>query len=256
MALVMLPDPIDTAIRRIRAICALRAAPLDAILAKIECNNIAHKARAPPTTTLPHPGAMLSTPPCPMTYVGAVLSTMGGSTRTTSLALAPLALPLPTIDGQLWMVRQCTSPWHFTGHHHRPCTPSPPDEGPPSLPQQMMGGSPTPTATHTRLARATSPCHSQVSSPPTSLMTPSPPYLLPFTFSDKACLPLGGATAHPFRDRGKPPTWKWKHTQRKRHPCRVCQHHGPRAPNQPELFLCRQHHQPCAPNQSTSNGWA
>jgi hypothetical protein len=62
MAPVMPPDPVDAAIQRIWADCALRAAPLDAILAKIERDNIAHKAQAPPTTNSPHPAAMLSTP--------------------------------------------------------------------------------------------------------------------------------------------------------------------------------------------------
>jgi hypothetical protein len=46
--------------------------------------------------TLPHPAAMLSNPSRPMTYAGRVLSTMRGSTRVTSLALATLAIPPPT----------------------------------------------------------------------------------------------------------------------------------------------------------------
>jgi hypothetical protein len=106
MALVLPPDPGNTAIRRIWVECALIAAPLDAILAEIECDNIAHKARAPPMTTSPHPAAMLSTPPRPMTYVGTVLSTMGGSTCAMSLALAPSTIPSPIVDGQLRTVRQ------------------------------------------------------------------------------------------------------------------------------------------------------
>ena len=76
---VMPLDPVDAAIRRIWVDCALHTAPLDAILAKIASKNIAHKAQAPPTTTSPHPAAILSTPPHPMTYVGVILSTMGGS---------------------------------------------------------------------------------------------------------------------------------------------------------------------------------
>ncbi len=90
MAPVLPPNPVNAAIRGIQVECTLLAAPLDAILAEFECDNIAHEARAPPTTTLPHPAAMLSNPPCPMTYMGAVLSMMGGSTRAMSLALAPL----------------------------------------------------------------------------------------------------------------------------------------------------------------------
>ncbi len=63
MAPVLPTDPGNAAIRRIQVECALLTAPLDAILAKIERDDIAHKARAPPTTTLPHPVAMLFTPP-------------------------------------------------------------------------------------------------------------------------------------------------------------------------------------------------
>ncbi len=62
---VLPPNPVNAAIRHIRVECALLAAPLDAILAEIEHDDIAHKARAPPTATLPHPAAMLSTPPPP-----------------------------------------------------------------------------------------------------------------------------------------------------------------------------------------------
>jgi hypothetical protein len=107
MVPVLPPDPVNVAIRCIWVEYALLAAPFDAILAKIECDDIAHEAQAPPMTTLPHPVAMLSTPPPrPMTYMGAVLSTMGGSTHMTSHALAPSAIPSPIIDSQLWMVCQ------------------------------------------------------------------------------------------------------------------------------------------------------
>jgi hypothetical protein len=63
MVPVLLPHPINKAIWHIRVECALLTAPLDAILAKIEHNKIAHKAQALLTTTSPHPAAMLSTPP-------------------------------------------------------------------------------------------------------------------------------------------------------------------------------------------------
>jgi hypothetical protein len=44
MAQVLPPGPVIAAIRRIRVECALLAAPINAILAKIECNDIAHEA--------------------------------------------------------------------------------------------------------------------------------------------------------------------------------------------------------------------
>jgi hypothetical protein len=152
MVPIILPNPVDVAIRRIRAACSLRAALLDALLAKIECKDIAHEARALPMTTSPHPAAMLSTAPHPMTYVGLVLATMWGSTHALSLALAPLAIPSPTVDGQLRMVRQCTQPRCPTSRRHRLCTPSPPDKVLPSHPHPLLGGAPTSTTTLTMLA--------------------------------------------------------------------------------------------------------
>jgi hypothetical protein len=65
MVPVLPPDPGNMAIRYIQVECTLLAAPLDAILAEIERDNIPHEARAPPMTTSPHPAAMLSTPPPP-----------------------------------------------------------------------------------------------------------------------------------------------------------------------------------------------
>jgi hypothetical protein len=170
-----------------------------------------------------------------------------------SLALAPLALPLPTIDGQLWMVHQRTRPHHCTGRHHCPCAPSSPDKVLPSHPHPKLGGLPTPTKTLTTLARATSPCHSVVLSPPTFSTTSSTPSLLPLTFSSKVLLFSGGGTAHLFCVGNPPPQ---KRTQCKHQPCRAGQHHGPRAPDQQEHLLCGWQHRSRAPYQSTSNGWA
>ncbi len=189
---------------------------------------------------------MLSTPPRPMTYMGAVLSTMGGSICATSLALAPSAIPLPIVDGQLRMVRQCAQPCCCTGCCHRPHAPSPPDEFLPSQPHSMLGGLPMPTKTFTTLAQATLPCCSVVLSSPTFLTTSLTPSLLPFTFSSKVLLSLGGGTAHPFCV-GKPPPQKC--TGSKHQPCHACQCHGPWAPNLQDYLLCGRHHRPRAPNQ-------
>jgi hypothetical protein len=65
MTPVLPPDPGNAAIRHIRVECALLAAPLDAILVEIEHDDIAHEAQALRMITLPHPAAMLSTPPPP-----------------------------------------------------------------------------------------------------------------------------------------------------------------------------------------------
>jgi hypothetical protein len=223
MVPVLPPNPGNAVIQRIRVECALLTAPLNAILAKIECNDIAHEAQAPLTTTLPHPAAMLSTPPCPMTYVGTVLSTMGGSTRTTSLALAPLAIPSPIVDGQLRTVRQRTQPCRCTGCRHHPCVPSPPDKVLPSCPHPTVEGLSMPTNPPNLLARATT-CSGTLSLAPPSTSS-STPSLLPFTFGSKLCLSLEGVVAHPFCAGGLTPPPQ-KRTRCKHQPLCVCRRHG------------------------------
>jgi hypothetical protein len=111
----------DTAIERICMEFGLWAAPLDAILADIAWEETVHTALAPPMTPSGHPTAMLSYPPHPMSYVGPVLATMGGSPDLSlPPALAPSALQLPTINDQLQMVCQHAQPHHPTGRCHHP----------------------------------------------------------------------------------------------------------------------------------------
>jgi hypothetical protein len=60
-----------------RSLLAAQAAELALAPARVAVLAVmVHKAQAPPTTTLPHPEAMLSTPSRPMTYVGVVFFTM------------------------------------------------------------------------------------------------------------------------------------------------------------------------------------
>jgi hypothetical protein len=117
-------------------------------------------------------------------------------------------------------------------------------------PHHMLGGLHTPAST--TLARATSLCRSVVSSTTPSSMAPPTPSLLPFTFlGDVVHSSSGGGGTYPFRV-SSPPR---KRTRRKPRPRRVCQRHGPRAPNQVEPLLCGQRHWPRAPNQPTCDGW-
>jgi hypothetical protein len=154
----------------------------------------------------------------------------GGEHSSNALALAPLAIPSPIVDGQLQMVRQRAQPHCCTGCCHQPCTPSPPDKVLPSHPHPTLGGLSTPTRTLTTLVRGTPPCCSVMLSPPTSSRTSSTPSLLPSIFSGKVLLSSGGGTAYPFCVGGQnsPP---WKHLQRKHQPHCAGRRHGPRAPD-------------------------
>ena len=158
--------------------------------------------------------------------------------RTTPLVDAP-SLP-STVDGHIQKVRPRTQPRCCTGRRNIPRAPSSSVEvPPPTHPHQMLDGLHTPALT--MLARATSPCCSVVSSTTPSLMAPPTPSLPPVTFlGDVVRSSSGGGDTYPFR--ASPLR-------------RVCQRHGPRAPNQVEPLLCRRRHRPRAPNQSTRDGW-
>ncbi len=168
-----------------------------------------------------------------------------------SLPLAPLAIPSPILDGQLWMVRRRAQPCHRTGRRHHPCTPSPPDKVLPSHPHPTVEGLSMPTNPPNLLARVTTRSGMLSLAPPSTAS--STPSLLPFTFGSEVCLSLEGVVAHPFCAGGLTPPPR-KCTRRKHRPLRVCHHHGPRAPNPQEHLLRGWQHRPRAPNQSTLNG--
>ncbi len=168
-----------------------------------------------------------------------------------SLALAPSAIPLPILDGQLRMVRQCTLPRRCTSCHYSPCSPSPPDKVLPSHPHPIVEGLLTLTNPPNLLSRVTTrSAMPSLASPLTAFSTSS---LLPFTFGSKVCQSLEGVVAHPFCAGCLTPP-PWRHTRQKHRPLCVCRRHGPRAPNPQQHLLCGWQHQPHAPNQSTSNG--
>jgi hypothetical protein len=226
----------DAAIERIRIEFALCAAPLDAILAEIACEEAAI------TTTL--------SPRRPTSYVDAVLFNLGGGTQPSLPLAGSPAFSSPDVDSQRQTVRPRARPRRRTGRRNIPRAPSLYVAVAPTHPELLQGGLHTPAST--TLARATSLCRSVVSSTTPSSMAPPTPSLLPFTFlGDVVHSSSGGGGTYPFRV-SSPPR---KRTRRKPRPRRVCQRHGPRAPNQVEPLLCGQRHWPRAPNQSTCDGW-
>jgi len=226
----------DAVIERIQTEFALCAAPLDAILAKIACeesrhheavvaaeandrrrHNAAARTMESEALTLVHrheaeTWAPLSTV-SPLADERSCHEAAAGATASAQLALAvhPHARP-----------RRCT------GQRNIPRAPSCFVKVAPTHPELLQGGLPTPTST--MLAQAISPCRS-VSSPMPILTTPHTPSLHPFTFDDGTLLSSGGGNAHPFCEQGLPLP-PWKRTRRKYRPHRTCQRHQPHAPNQ------------------------
>jgi hypothetical protein len=242
---------------RIEAYAAPFFARVDAIMAKIQAmddsfgdwaafgdkllakeNNNASAPTMPPSAP---PTAVSSPPHRPTSYRDAVLSTMGGSTRVTSLALAPLAIPSPIVNGQLRTVRRRAQPCRRTGRRYRPHAPSPPDEVLPSHPHPTKEGLSMPTNPPNLVARATT--RSGTLSLATPLTASSTPFLLPFTIGSEVCLSSEGVVAHPFCVGNPPPQ---KHTRHKHQPCCAHQCHGPWAQ---EHLLRGRRHWPRAPNQ-------
>jgi hypothetical protein len=172
------------------------------------------------------------------------------STSTLPTVAAPTLLSV--VKGKPLRVRHCAQPRGPTGCCNCPRAPNPSDEATPSHPSSTLGGLPTPT--QIKLARATSPCCSEVSSTMPYSTTPHTPSHFPSNFVG-ITVSLAGGNAHPFQMCGPTPPPR-KRTQRKLCPHRVCQRHGPRAPNQAGPLLCGRHHWPRAPNQSTWHGWA
>jgi hypothetical protein len=153
-----------------------------------------------------------------------------------------------------------------TGRRNRPRAPSPIDE---IFPSTWGGPSPLISALPSLLARESAtagspPCleDSAMAHYPPCLETPSPllfmmatssTSLQPFDVTRVVSMLLEGGGAHPFRDRGLPLPPR-KRARGRRHPCRVCRRHGPRAPNPLEPLLCGRRHRPRAPNKC--GGWA
>ncbi len=189
-------QPFVAARKRIQATCELLAAPLDAILADIEREDIEEGSRAAQRNqaatriiflwlrrrllivrinhwTLQH--QQRDTALARLRYENDCCrhaAVAQERRRHEEAAKRAVASAQP--------VRQRVRPRRRTGRRNCPCAPSPPDETPPSHPHQMLGGLHTPAST--TLARATLLCRSVVSSTPPSLMAPPTPSLLPFTF--------------------------------------------------------------------------
>ncbi len=128
-----------------------------------------------------------------MTYVGVVLSNMGGSPNATPLVVAPLPCPSTTVNGPFWKACCRAQPCCCISWCHHPHALSPSDKILPSHPHPTLEGLSMPTVPPKLLARATS--RLGMTSLVPSLMASSTPSLLPFTFGGKVCLSSEGGTA-------------------------------------------------------------
>ena len=228
----------DALFECIRTEFALCAAPLDAILAEIACDEEAN------TTKLAE--IACDSPYRPTSYVDAVLfkvahddSQPGGGTQQSP------DLPSTTDNSQQKKVRPRPRPRRRTGCRNIPRAPNPYVGVPPTHPKLLQGELPTTTAT--------SPCCSVVSSPTPTLSTPHPHYLHPFTI---AIIDSGGvALHHHIFGQPLPPPPKMSRFNIPRLRLYTGLRHEPRAANVHQLthLTCGTRHQPRAPNQFTGS---
>jgi hypothetical protein len=153
----------------------------------------------------PDTPALLSPSPRPTSlYLGAVLNTNeGGHSSSTSTSPTVAAPTLPSVvDGKPLRVRHRAQPRHRTGCRNCPCVPNPSNKDTPSHLSSTLGDFPTPT--QMKLARATSPCCSEVLSTTPYLTTPHTPSLFPSNLVGFTVSTAGG-NAHPFQTGGPTP---------------------------------------------------
>jgi hypothetical protein len=171
--------------------------------------------------------ALSPTCPHPMSYVGAVLSMIGGDCQPLLQDLqATTAHKLATITLHR-TAHRLKRPRCCPGHCNGPWAPNMPDEAIPSHPQPTKGGTLMPPMSDPTSARANdrNPC---------SHLSPS---LQPFTIGSKASTYLGGRFDKSFCDCNVQ-----RECPRQKHcPRRVCRRHGPQAPN-PQESPCECQH--------------
>jgi hypothetical protein len=131
--------------------------------------------------------------PSSMSYVGVVLSTIGGDCQPSSQDLQATLAHESAVITLNWTACQRKRCCRRPGHHSGPRVPNPPDEAIPSHPQPTMEGTSTPTPTPPTLSvRANNlPCLEMSLAPPPS-MPLSSPSLLPFTLVSSDSTNLGG----------------------------------------------------------------
>ncbi len=173
---------------------------IEFILAKLTLRRMTNNKRGSVAKPVESGRYLSPTPPCPMSYVGALLSPRGGDCEPSLTVLqstpandsAAIALPQ--------MACRCKRPRRRPGRRNGPRAPSPPDEAIPSHPQPTMGGTSTPTTNHLTSARANDRDHrSNMSLPSLPPMTLPSPSHQPFTIEGGNSPYLGGGFNDSFR---------------------------------------------------------
>ncbi len=172
---------------------------IDFILAKLTLHQMNHKkggSVAPhqvllvPAKPVESGRSLSPTRPHPMSYVGAVLSMIGGDCQPSSQDLQATTAHKSAAITLHRTACQCKWPRCCPGHCNGPRVPNPPDEAITSHPQPTMGKSSMPTMSNPTSVQANN-------GDPRSHLSPS---LQPFTIASTASTYLGGRFDKSFHD--------------------------------------------------------
>ncbi len=162
-----------------------------------------------------------------MSYVGAILSTIGGDCQPSPPVLQSTTANKSAAITLHQAACRRKRPRHRPGRRNVPWAPNPTDEAIPSHPLPTMGGASTPTTNHTKSARANDrDPHLPMSSASPHPMTFPSPTLQPFTIEGGTSTYSGGGFNDSFRDNGITLPLR-KCPRRKYRPRCVCRRHSP-----------------------------
>ena len=193
--------------------------------------------------------------PNPMSFVGAILSTIGGGCQASPQILQSTTANEWAAITLHQTARQRKCPRCRPGCRNVPRAPNLADEAIPSHPLPSMGGASMPTTKHTKSVRTNDqdPRLPMSSISPFSMMSSSISSL-PFNMSNSFSTNSKGSFLDFFCDGDKPVPPRKRSRQHQRSRC-TGRRHGPRAPDLQEYLLGERRHRPHAPNQSTCHGW-
>ena len=188
-----------------RPLCARPSLPhqIELILTKFTLRRMILPKWGGVATPVASGHSLSPTLPHPMSYVGAILSTIGGDCQPLSQVLQSTTANESAAIALHQTACRCKRPRRRPGRRNVPRAPNPADEAIPSHPLPTMGGTSTPSTTHTKSARANNrdPRLPMSSASPPPMTFPSPT-LQPFTIEGGTSTYSGGGFNDSFCDNG------------------------------------------------------
>jgi len=182
-----------------RPLCARPSLPhqIELILTKFTLRRMILTKRGGDAMPVASGRSLSPTLPHPMSYVGAILSTLGGDCQPSSHVLQSTTANESAVIMLHQTARRRKRPRRRPGRRNGPRAPNRPNEAIPSHPLPTMGGMSPPTTTHPMSAHANDRDHRSIMSSPVPPMTLPSPSHHPFTVEDGTSTSSGGDSLIP-----------------------------------------------------------